>query len=84
MNDNVVDFPGKTYGKINPAKIAKALYEEVDIFDTLLVCGFTKDGQFYLASSEGEIKENLWQFAQAASLWSHLPILPFAKQPNDA
>ena len=66
------------------AKIAKALYEEVDIFDTLLVCGFTKDGQFYLASSEGEIKENLWQFAQAASLWSHLPILPFAKQPNDA
>lgn len=60
MNDNVVEFPGKTYGKINPAKIAKALYEEVDIFDTLLVCGFTKDGQFYLASSEGEIKENLW------------------------
>ena len=60
MNDNVVEFPGKTYGKINPAKIAKALYEEVSMFDTLLVCGFTKDGQFYLASSEGEIKENLW------------------------
>jgi hypothetical protein len=60
MNDNVVEFPGKTYGKINPVKIAKALYEEVGMFDTLLVCGFTKDGQFYLASSEGEIKENLW------------------------
>ena len=60
MNDNVVEFPGLTYGKINPAKIAKALLEEVDIFENLLVCGFTKDGQFYLASSEGEIKENLW------------------------
>lgn len=60
MNDNVVDFPGMTYGKINPEKIAKALSEEIQDFESVLVCGFTKDGQFYLASSEGEIKENLW------------------------
>lgn len=60
MSDNIVDFPGKTYGKINPEKIAKALLEEINDFDSLLVCGFTKDGDFYLASSEGEIKENIW------------------------
>lgn len=60
MNDNIVEFPGKTYGKINPDKIAKALTEDINDFDSLLVCGFTKDGDFYLASSEGEIKENLW------------------------
>jgi hypothetical protein len=60
MSDNILEFPGKTYGKINPEKIAKALLEEINDFDSVLVCGFTKDGDFYLASSEGEIKENLW------------------------
>jgi hypothetical protein len=60
MNDNIVEFPGNTYGKINPDKVAKALLEDIKDFESLLVCGFTKDGEFYLASSEGEIKENLW------------------------
>lgn len=60
MKDNIVEFPGKTYGKINPDKIAKALTDDIKDFESLLVCGFTKDGDFYLATSEGEVKENLW------------------------
>lgn len=60
MTDNIVDFPGRTYGKIDPYKVAKAVMQDIKEFDSLLVCGFTKDGDFYLASSEGEIKENLW------------------------
>jgi hypothetical protein len=40
-------------------KCAKTI-EDIKDFESVLVCGFTKDGDFYLASSEGEIKDNLW------------------------
>lgn len=73
MNDNIVDFPGKTYGKINPEKVAKALIQEINDFESVLVCGFTKDGDFYLASSEGEIKENLWLIENVKmQLWNSM------------
>ena len=59
-DDNVVDFPGATVGKINPAIIGDNVIEIADELESLLVIGFTKAGEFYLATSEGEIKENLW------------------------
>jgi hypothetical protein len=73
MNDNIVEFPGNTYGKINPDKVAKALLEDIKDFESVLVCGFTKDGDFYLASSEGEIKENLWLIENVKmQLWNSM------------
>jgi hypothetical protein len=73
MNDNIVEFPGHTYGKINPDKVAKALLEDIKDFESVLVCGFTKDGDFYLASSEGEIKENLWLIENVKmQLWNSM------------
>ena len=73
MNDNIVEFPGATYGKINPDKVAKALLEDIKDFESVLVCGFTKDGDFYLASSEGEIKENLWLIENVKmQLWNSM------------
>lgn len=73
MKDNIVEFPGKTYGKVNPDKIVNALSEDVGDFESLLVCGFTKDGDFYLATSEGEIKENLWLIENVKmQLWNSM------------
>jgi hypothetical protein len=73
MNDNIVEFPGSTYGKINPDKVAKALLEDIKDLESVLVCGFTKDGDFYLASSEGEIKDNLWLIENVKmQLWNSM------------
>lgn len=68
--DNVVNFPGVTYGKIPPKTMAENLSEIAESLDTMLVCGHTKDGQFYFASSEGEAKDILWLIENAKmTLW---------------
>lgn len=59
-DDNIINFPGTTFGKINPSIIADNVIEVADELESMLVLGFTKAGEFYLATSEGEIKENLW------------------------
>lgn len=58
--DNVVKFPGVTYGKINPELVVGHLNEVVDSVESIMTIGFLKDGSFFLSTSEGEIKENLW------------------------
>jgi len=60
MNDNVVDFPGATVGKINPNAIIQHLVESEPEIESILAVGFLKNGAFFLTTSEGEIKENMW------------------------
>ena len=69
-NDNVVKFPGTTFGKINPETIAENFSEVAKGLDSVIICGFTKEGEFYFATSEGEIKDNVWIIENAKmQLW---------------
>ena len=62
MSDNVINFPQRPSldDKIPVKELLESLLEVEDTFESILVCGFSKNGTFYYISSEGDLKENCW------------------------
>jgi hypothetical protein len=52
MADNIVNFTGVTRLDLPPERIAKALLK-ADL-DTIVVCGFTQEGEFYFSSNRAD------------------------------
>jgi hypothetical protein len=64
-DDNIIEFPGTTYGKVDPELILESAAEDHAAFDQVLVCGFHKDGSLFVATSSGEYKDNLYLLEMA-------------------
>ena len=49
---DIIDFDGETKGNVNPDQVLMAAVGEME---STLLLGFSKTGQFYMASSDGEL-----------------------------
>lgn len=54
-DDNVVPFPGETLNDLPPDRILEAA---VGKLESVLVVGVTRDKEFYLAASSGDLFQN--------------------------
>jgi hypothetical protein len=57
MTDNITNFPGITYLDIPPDRI---LDQAKGSLESVVVIGYTKDGEEYFASSVADGAEVLW------------------------
>lgn len=60
--DKVVDFRGSTRLPLDPDRVLEGAKEQLE---TVVIIGYTKEGELYFASSEPSGPEVLWLFELA-------------------
>ncbi len=63
MTDNVVNFTGVTSLDIDPTRVLKTASDQE--FDSIIIVGYTKDGEEYFASSISDGADVLWHLERA-------------------
>jgi len=75
--DNVIIWPGTTLLALPVSRVAEAA-DKADL-SLCIIIGVQKNGDFYFASTEGDVTMVLWQLERAKiELMKSLDIDPFA------